>query len=73
VTPNSSTTARRNVSGGYPADLYVPDKATLRRATQLLGTSATRQERAATLRAAPVPFVCSKRIDWSVHANTEWP
>lgn len=62
-----------NVSGGYPPDLYIPDRATLRRAIQLLGTSVTRQERAATLRVAPVSFVCSNRIDWSMHANTEWP
>ncbi len=60
-----------HVSGGYPPDLYVPDKATLRRAMQLLGTSATHQQRAATLRVAPMSFVCSKRIDGSMYADTK--
>jgi hypothetical protein len=47
----------------YPPDLYVPDRATLRRATQLLGTAASPRDRAATLRVAPVPFVTSRRVD----------
>jgi hypothetical protein len=62
-----------NASGSYPPDLYVPDRGTLRRAIQLLGTAPTRLERAATLRVAPVPLVTNRRIDWSKRSNTEWP
>ena len=54
-----------SASGGYPPDLYAPDRATLRRARQLLGASSSRQERAGTLRVAPVPMVTSRRVVWT--------
>jgi len=62
-----------SATGAYPPDLYVPDRATLRRATHLLGAAPTRRDRAATLRVAPVPMVTNRRVDWSTRANTEWP
>ncbi len=65
--------APMSATGTYPPDLYVPDRATLRRATQLLGTAPSRSERAATLRLAPVPMVTGRRVDWNTRANAEWP
>ena len=62
-----------SASGAYPPDLYVPDRATLRRGKQLLGASSSRQDRAGTLRVAPVPMVTDRRVDWTAHATTEWP
>ena len=62
-----------STTGGYPPDLYAPDGATLRRARQLLGTSATRQERAGTLRVAPVPLVTSHRVEWTASEAVGWP
>ena len=65
--------APMSASGAYPPDLYLPDRATLRRARQLLGAAASRSERVATLRPAPVPMVTGRRVDWSTQANTNWP
>lgn len=62
-----------SATGSYPPDLYVPDRETLRRATQLLGAAQTRLERAATLRVVPVPLVTARRVDWSTRGHTEWP
>lgn len=62
-----------NVTAAYPPDLYVPDRATLRRAVQLLGTAPSRLQRAATLRRAPVPMVTGRRVDWSTHNGGPWP
>lgn len=65
--------APMSASGGYPPDLYAPDRTVLRRARQLLGTSSSRQERAGTLRVAPVPMVTSRRVDWAVAESAGWP
>jgi hypothetical protein len=54
----------------YPPDFYVPDQATLRRAVHLLGAAHDRDSRAATVRVAPVPLVCSSRVD---SPNETWP
>ena len=62
-----------SASGGYPPDLYAPDRATLRRARQLLGASSSRQERAGTLRVAPVPMVTSRRVVWTAQETAGWP
>lgn len=62
-----------SATGDYPPDLYVPDRSTLRRATQLLGTAPARQGRAATLRVAPVPLVTSRRVARSTRATRGWP
>jgi DNA-binding transcriptional ArsR family regulator len=62
-----------SASGGYPPDLYAPDHMTLRRAKQLLGTAASREGRACTLRVAPVPLVTSHRVDWVAPGTLGWP
>ena len=59
--------------GNYPPDFYVPDAATLRRAVQYLGRSPDRSSRAGTVRVAPVPMVCNRRVDAVGWANEEWP
>jgi hypothetical protein len=54
----------------YPPDFYVPDNATLRRATHLLGLARNRETRGARVRVAPVPAVCASRIHWR---DETWP
>jgi len=56
-----------------PSEFYVPDEATLRRAVHLLGAADDRASRAATVRVAPVPIVCSRRVDASDWSEQEWP
>jgi len=56
-----------------PSEFYVPDEATLRRAVHLLGTADDRASRAATVRIAPVPVICSRRVDASDWAGQVWP
>ena len=62
-----------HVSGAYPPDLYVPDTVTLRRAMQLLGTARSHEDRAGTLRLAPVSAVCRGRVDGKPYGNSVWP
>ncbi len=62
-----------HVSGAYPPDLYVPNKVTLRRAIQLLGTARSHEDRAGTLRLAPVSAVCSGRVDGKPNGHRVWP
>ncbi len=62
-----------HVSGAYPPDLYVPDTVTLRRATQLIGTARSHEDRAGTLRLAPVSAVFSGRVDGKPHGDSAWP
>jgi len=57
----------------HPADIYVPDVRTLRRATQVLGLAAEPGARAATLRAAPVAAACSDRIRDRRTRDNQWP
>jgi hypothetical protein len=54
----------------YPPDFYVPDQVTLRRAVHVLGAAHDRGSRAATVRVAPVPLVCTRRVD---APNETWP
>jgi hypothetical protein len=64
----------------HPPDFYVPDQATLRRATRLLGIAADVDQRRATICVAPVRAVCDQRVDpagqeagaWAV-GNEHWP
>lgn len=56
-----------------PPDFYVPDAATLRRAVKLLGEAGNHNRRAATVRVAPVAFICSRRVDASSWGNEFWP
>ena len=58
------------VRSGYPPDFYVPSETVARRATQLLGSAANWETRAMTIRVAPVPAVCSQRVDL---ASEHWP
>jgi hypothetical protein len=51
---------------------YVPDDATIRRAQNLLGLAATPAGASCAVRVAPVPAVCSRRVD--VETNPfHWP
>jgi DNA-binding transcriptional ArsR family regulator len=60
------------VRTGQLLDFYVPDLATVRRATALLGPASSRTQARCAVRAAPVPAVCSHRVD--LPANPfEWP
>lgn len=58
------------IRSGHPVDFYVPDQATMRRAVHLLGIARSHEERGASIRAAPFPLVCSRRIRW---ADEAWP
>jgi len=62
-----------SVSGNYPPDLYVPDRATLRRASQLLGVASSHRGRAGRLRVAPVPMVTNRRINQGTSGKAVWP
>ena len=53
-------------------DFFVPDQATLRRATTLLGPAPSVALARATVRVAPVPAVVQRRVDPTRH-QTEWP
>jgi hypothetical protein len=58
----------------HPRDFYVPDQSTLRRAVRLLGHAATPAERGGRVRVAPVPLVCTRRIDGTLRDIDEhWP
>ena len=58
----------------HPLDFYVPDQSTLRRATQLLGSATSPSTRAGRVRVAPVPLVCTRRVDTAAHGiNESWP
>ena len=65
--------APESVRSDHPRDFYVPDQATLRRAVHLLGAAPDRPGRAATVRVAPVPMICSRRADATAWAKEEWP
>jgi DNA-binding transcriptional ArsR family regulator len=53
-------------------DFYVPDQVTVRRATALLGEAASRSQARCALRVAPVPAICSHRVDLA-GGPIEWP
>jgi len=61
------------VRSDHPLDFYVPDAATLRRAVHLLGAAHDHDSRAATVRVAPVPMICSRRVDATGWADQVWP
>jgi DNA-binding transcriptional ArsR family regulator len=60
------------VRTGQLLDFYVPDQATLRRATVLLGSASVRSEAHCAVRVAPVGEACSRRVDL-VTSPYEWP
>ena len=53
-------------------DFYVPDQATARRATALLGEALSRSQARCALRVAPVPAACSHRVHLAANPF-EWP
>ena len=61
------------VRSDHPLDFYVPDEAILRRAVHLLGAARDHDSRAATVRVAPVPMICSRRVDGTGWADQVWP
>ncbi|GIF70620.1 winged helix-turn-helix domain-containing protein [Asanoa siamensis] len=58
------------VRADHPPDFYVPDQNVLRRTVQLLGGATNYDGRAATVRLAPFPLVCSRRVD---RPGQTWP
>jgi hypothetical protein len=61
------------IRSDYPLDFHVPDEMTLRRATRLLGTANEHADRAATVRVAPTPVVCTRRVDAAGWSDESWP
>lgn len=60
------------VGSGQIFDFFVPSQSVVRRAVTLLGAAASPSQARCTVRIAPVPAICSRRID--VDSNpTEWP
>jgi hypothetical protein len=59
----------------FPPDFYIPDRATLQRAGRLLGVANDPGNRMASARVAPVPMICSERIDpaGSRISTEHWP
>jgi len=57
---------------GQLLDFYVPDEATLRRANALLDPAPIQSHARCSIRIAPVPAVCSHRIDLAANPF-EWP
>jgi hypothetical protein len=62
-----------SIRSDHPRDFYVPDQATLRRALRLLEPAPDHSTRAATIRVAPVPMICTQRVDATDWANEIWP
>ncbi|WP_284747581.1 hypothetical protein [Amycolatopsis sp. RTGN1] len=62
-----------SVRADHPPDFYVPDQSVLRRATRLLGTATEPSARAASIRVAPTPLACARRVDATAWANEPWP
>jgi len=60
------------VSTGQLLDFYVPDRATARRATTLLGAAPSRSQARCAIRIAPVRAACSHRLDLADNPF-EWP
>lgn len=63
------------VRSDYPPDFYVPTLAVQRRAVELLGPAMDRTRRRATVKVAPVPMVCQRRVDGAARGlgNEHWP
>jgi hypothetical protein len=62
-----------SVRSDHPLDFYFPDGATLRRAVTVLGAARDHNSRAATVRVAPVPMICARRVDATSWAEEVWP
>jgi DNA-binding transcriptional ArsR family regulator len=53
-------------------DFFVPDQTTQRRATALLGASASSSQARCAVRIAPVPAACSQRVE-AAAGSFDWP
>jgi DNA-binding transcriptional ArsR family regulator len=53
-------------------DFFVPDQTTQRRAASLLGAAASSSQARCAVRIAPVPAVCSQRVD-AATSSFDWP
>ncbi|WP_409185175.1 hypothetical protein F9C11_13330 [Amycolatopsis sp. VS8301801F10] len=62
-----------SVRADHPLDFYVPDQSVLRRAARLLGTATAPSDRAASIRVAPTPLACARRVDATAWADEPWP
>jgi DNA-binding transcriptional ArsR family regulator len=60
------------VRTGQLLDFYVPDQATARRATALLGSASSRSQARCAVQVGPVPAACSHRVDLATNPF-EWP
>jgi hypothetical protein len=60
------------VGSAYPPDFVVPSPHQVTRAQRVLGT-AEGDDYGATVRVAPVPWMCTHRVDAADFADTEWP
>ncbi|GEP39410.1 hypothetical protein NPS01_30730 [Nocardioides psychrotolerans] len=60
------------VQSGQLQDFFVPDESIVRRAVTLLGAVAPGSQARCSVRVAPVPAVCSLRVDVDTNP-TEWP
>ncbi|MGH3265085.1 MAG: ArsR family transcriptional regulator, partial [Trebonia sp.] len=60
------------VSTSQLPDFYVPDRATAKRATSLLGTALSRAQARCSIRGAPVRAACAHRLD-PANNPFEWP
>jgi DNA-binding transcriptional ArsR family regulator len=60
------------VRTGQLLDFYVPDPATVRRATTLLGPASPRPQARCAVQVAPVPAACSHRVDLAANPF-KWP
>ncbi|MET0432684.1 MAG: transcriptional regulator [Cellulomonas sp.] len=60
------------VRSDQPLEFHVPDAAVVRRAEQLLGVASSPARAACAVRVAPVPAVCSRRVDTAANPFA-WP
>jgi hypothetical protein len=61
------------IRADQPADFFIPTESGLRRARTLLGVASTPGEIRATVRVAPVPEVCARRVDATGWSSEERP
>lgn len=63
------------IRSNYPPDFYVPSEAVFRRAIRLLGSSHGPADVKATIKVAPIPMVCERRVDAARRrlGNERWP
>jgi hypothetical protein len=60
------------VGSGQIYDFFVPSQSIVRRAVTLLGAASSPSQARCTVRIAPVPAICSRRIEADTNP-TQWP